>query len=531
MSKVILFLLLLPCSLLAQTNRYFVSFKDKANSVYSLSNPWSFLSQKSIDRRARENFELSEEDLPVNASYVQQVKATGAEVYFTSRWFNGLLIQTNPTIVATIQNLPFVSKVELVGYGSRLVGGRVKANQKMEQLNSTAITPSVTNQSKMIGLDEMHADGIYGEGVDVAIFDAGFTGVSSMVAFQPIYQQGRVKATYNFVTNSTNVYSSDRHGTWVFSIMAGNIPSYQGGVPKANFFLYRTEDVNSEYRIEEYNWLFAAEKADSAGVDVINSSLGYNWFDDFRMDYEQENMDGKTTVVARAARKAVERGIVVVNSAGNEGSNAWGYIVSPSDAAGVISVGAVDSLRIRTSFSSYGPSADGRTKPDVSAQGQYTAVIDSDGLVKYGNGTSFSSPLVASLAAGLRQAFPNASAAEIYSRITNSASQAGYPDDLTGFGIPNYRRAQAFTEFDSPVRIYPNPAVSQLKVIFKNPKGQYFRAMLFNSAGQKVFETFQPETWLDNPLEIDMSRFATGVFVLKVETAEGVMSQRIIKVY
>ncbi|MBI1767969.1 MAG: S8 family serine peptidase [Bacteroidetes bacterium] len=521
--------LILPVSVFAQTNRYFVSFKDKANSNYTVASPLQFLSQKSIDRRTRENFTMSEEDLPVNQDYVQQVKALGAECYFTSKWFNGLLVQTEASIVSSIRALPFVTKVELVAWGARLTGGRAKANQKFERLSATT---SLQNQAQlqMIGLDKMHTDGFHGEGIDIAVFDAGFNSVDTLSAFKALYQEGRIKAAFNFVQNSSNVYAGYPHGTWVLSIMAGNVPNkYLGGAYKANFFLYQTEDVFTEYRVEEYNWLFAAEKADSAGVDVINSSLGYYQFDDLSMDYTYKDMDGKTSVVARAARKVFERGIVVVNSAGNEGNKPWKYIITPSDAAGVISCGGIDDLGKLASFSSIGPASDGRVKPDVCAMAYNTVLIDIDGYIRHGNGTSFSSPLVACLAAGLRQALPNASADEIYSRLINSASQANKPDNFFGYGIPNFESARTLTDFEDEFEIYPNPTTNLLKIIFKNPNAHEVKATLYNSAGQKVFEINKSVTWEDNPYEIDLSHFSAGLFFLRIDAGANSSSQKILK--
>ncbi len=522
--------LILPVSVFAQTNRYFVSFKDKANSIYSVSNPLQFLSQKSIDRRARENFTVTEEDFPVNANYVGQVKATGAEVYFTSRWFNGVLVQTNPSIVSAINTLPFVKKVELVAPDALLTGGRKASSQKVEQVNQTT---TLVNQFQleMIGLDQMHAAGYHGEGIDIALFDDGFRSVDTISGFKPLFQEGRIKATFSFVYNNNNIYRDDTHGTSTLSILAGNIPGqYLGGAYKANFFLYQTEDYYSEYRVEEYNWLFAAERADSAGVDVISSSLGYFQFFDSSMDYTYNSLDGKTTVISQAAHAAYLRGISVVNAAGNEGGTSWKYVIAPADAVGVIAVGAVDSQSHKTNFSSVGPSADGRIKPDVSALGASNSVFGNRGCCYVGSGTSFACPLVAGLVAGLRQAFPNASAAEIYSRLVNSASQANKPDNLLGYGIPNFETARTLTDFNTEFEVYPNPTSNLLKIIFKNADGRDVKATLYNSAGQKVFEMVRTITWANNPFEIDFSNLATGLFLLRIETNTGSISKRIVKV-
>jgi hypothetical protein len=524
----ILFLLFLPLSVFAQINRYFVSFKDKANSVYSTASPLQFLSQKSIDRRSRENFILTEEDFPVNANYVQQVKATGAEIYFTSRWLNGLLIQADESLISKIQALPMVSKVELVAWGARLAVGRMNTTDKFEKLSASAVLQNQT-QLQMIGLDRMHTDGFHGEGIDIAVFDAGFNSANVLSAFSDLYQEGRIKDAFNFVQNSTNVYAGYPHGTWVLSIMAANVPDvYVGGVYKANYFLYQTEDVSTEYRVEEYNWLFAAERADSAGVVVINSSLGYNQFDDPSMDYTYADMNGKTSVVARAARKAFERGIVVVNAAGNEGNKSWKYIITPADADRVISCGGVDVSLNRVSFSSIGPAADKRIKPDVSAMAGNTVLIDTDGIIKQGSGTSFSSPLVACLVAGLRQAFPLASANEIYDRVISSATQSSHPDDLIGYGIPDFEKARSLVDFVDGIEIYPNPVKNFINVILKGNDGDQYSITLFNSTGQKLAEISAPVSWENDPYQIDVSHFAAGLYYLSVSMVRTTVRRTIV---
>lgn len=529
-SRFALLLFWFPISLFSQ-DRYFVSFKDKTNTPYSVSSPLQFLSQKSIDRRAKENFTTNSEDLPVDTAYVNQVKMSGASVFFTSRWFNGVLIQANASTTSVLSALPFVSKVELVAPGTKLMGGRIKAKDKFERVDATNALQNQL-QLEMIGLDKMQSTGYHGEGIDVAVFDAGFIGVNTLPSFQAIYQEGRMKSVFNFVNNSKNVYSAYDHGTEVLSIMAGNVSgSYIGGAYKANFFLYQTEDVSSEYRVEEYNWLFAAERADSAGVDVINSSLGYNTFDDPSMDYTYKSLDGKTSVVSRAARKAFERGIVVVNSAGNEGNNSWKYIDVPADADGVIACGAVNYSGYRSTFSSIGPSADGRIKPDVSGVGEGSIVITSSGNIGPANGTSFSSPLIASLVVGLRQALPKASAKEIYQRVITSASQAAQPDNLLGYGIPNFTLAKDLFDFPDEFQVFPNPVSDGLlKIIFKDPSDQAFTVIIFNLAGQKVFELSDFINWRNNPYSLDLSTFASGLYLTKVQTLTSTKAIRIVKV-
>lgn len=531
MNKFLIFLLLTPLCAKSQLNRYFVTFKDKANSSYSITAPQQFLSQKSINRRIKENFLTNEEDLPVSASYVQLVKNTGAKVYFSSRWFNGVLVQTNAAVISLVAGLSCVSKVELVAPGSRLAG-RMKANQKFDQTQAANLQNQL--QLEMIGLNKMQADGFRGEGIDIAIFDGPFNGVDTLTSFKAIYKENRLKDVFNFVANSSDIYTDHSdvpHGTWVLSIMAGNIPgAYLGGAFKANFFLYQTEDVSSEYRVEEYNWLFAAERADSAGVDVINSSLGYSQFDDASMDYAYSDLDGKTSVISRAARKAFERGMSVVISAGNEGNTSWQYITPPADAKGIIACGGVSSSLARVSFSSIGPTADGRIKPDVSGLALFAPVITSSGDIYGGTGTSFSTPQVTCLVVGLRQAFPDASSAEIYSRVVYSASQSSHPDNLLGYGIPDYEAAKSLTDFTDEFEVYPNPASDLVKIIFKKPTGQNVKATLFTSIGQEVSESSITVTWDNNPYSINVFSLPSAVYFLRIQTDTSIRSQRIIKV-
>ncbi len=304
-SSALMLLLMMCLYSKAQSDRYIISFKDKNNSPYLLSEPEKFLSQRAIARRNRNHVPIATEDIPVNATYVSQVKATGASTFFTSRWMNALLVEATTAQINSILALPFVLKSEMVAPGKKLIGGRVK---NIKQKNSTAASNASTAQLHMVGLDTMHADGFRGEGVLVSFFDGGFPGVNAATPFQPIFAENRVILTQDFVANSGNVYQYDKHGTEVFSVVAAvKDATFEGGAYRATFMLFVTEDAKSEYRVEEYNWLFAAERADSAGTDIIHSSLGYNQFDDPTMNYKTSDLNGKTAIVSKAASMACER--------------------------------------------------------------------------------------------------------------------------------------------------------------------------------------------------------------------------------
>lgn len=527
-----LFLLVILCisaSVQAQ-DRYFIFFKDKANSSFSINNPSAFLSAKSIARRATLQIPITEEDLPVNAIYTAQVKATGAQTFFTSKWWNGVLVQTDAATITVIEALPFVKKVERVANGAKLINGRTA---KREEAESTT-TQSTDFQLSQLGIDRMQADNYLGQNVDIAQFDSGWKGVNLTSPFAHLYTSGRVKDVKNFVRNSSDVYTDDTHGTSVLSVMAGLIPNaYTGGSYLANYYLYETEDKLEEYRVEEYNWAFAAERADSIGVDVINSSLGYNQFDDPSMDYTKANLDGKTSVISITAKKAISKGMVVVTSAGNEGAKAWQTITMPADVDGILAVGAITSDGFKSSFSSIGPTADGRIKPDVVALGSATATINSSGSLTTTNGTSVASPLITSLVAGLIQLFPNTSPQKIYEAIIYSASQSNNPDNQLGYGIPNFSRAKSYLTYgklEKDISVYPNPVKTKLQVVIKEPLGQTVALSVSDYFGRNLIKYVGTSDWSSNPIQVDMSSLPTGMYILEV-TSGGVSEvMKIIKI-
>lgn len=528
--KGILFLWILSTSGWAQSNRYIVFFKDKNNNPYSITQPQAFLSARAITRRARIGVAVTAEDLPVTPSYISQISTIGAKTFFTSRWMNALLVETTPALIVSVGTLPFVLKTELVAPGNKLIGGRLK---NVRQKNATNSPASTQTQLQMLGLDQMQADGFYGSGVTVSILDDGFIGSNVASPFQTIFGENRVNLTRDFVTNSGNVFQFDQHGTEVFSVIAAlEQQTFTGGAYKANYLLFVTEDVSSEYRIEEYNWLFATEKADSAGTDIIQSSLGYNTFDDSKMDYKITDMDGKTAVISKAASMARDRGIIVVVSAGNEGNVAWHYVTAPADVDGILAVASVSASGIKSSFSSFGPTADGRIKPDVAALGQNTVVILPNGSLGSASGTSLAAPLVTSLATGLLQAYPELTPAEILLAIKLSASQGNAPDNQLGFGVPNYIAVKNYLESNQPdadVFIFPNPATSTLSLTFKKLPDGPVDLSFYDLDGRLLSNPVSSLNWLNNPLEISIANLAAGSYFLKIKTSAILRTFRFVK--
>ncbi len=520
--SLLLSLLLMSTTSWCQVNRYMVFFKDKAGSPFDISRPEEFLSQRAINRRLSQGISITADDLPVNATYMKSVSDAGVTTFFTTKWMNGLLVQCDQALLSAMLSFDFVERAELVAPNARLSrGGRIKANEGVKAGMADGKTQA---QLQLIGLDEMQAAGYRGQGIHIGIFDSGFQGVNSSVPFRHIFNDGRIDQALSkdFVFNSGDVFQHDEHGTEVFSVIAAyEEGNFTGGSYAAEYQLYVTEDVASEYRVEEYNWLFAAERADSAGVDVVNSSLGYYDFDDASMNYPQSSMDGNTTVVSKAAQWLSDRGVVVVCSAGNEGAIAWQIITAPADAKDVLAIASVNADGQRAGTSSIGPSADGRIKPDVAAMGVSTSVVRSDGATGNSSGTSLASPLVTSLAAGVWQRYPHLSNKEVMDVIRNSASQASSPDSLIGFGIPNFKAVVNYLERpqqENPFEVYPNPFSADTILIRPSDPAQITECKMevVSSQGQVLYEAVINFSWLQRTYTANFSGMAEGFYILRL---------------
>ena len=422
---------------------HWVELTDKNNTPYSIYKPQEFLSARALKRREVQGIVINEQDLPVDPSYVKQIKDLGVGIHATSKWLNAVAIHTmDKDILAKIAQLPFVKSMQPLGkYRSvskpKLKQTRPKVNKSKHQADYYGLA---NNQIKMLGGDVLHNYGYTGKGVHVAVFDGGFLNVYRMPVFDSMYHHNRLLGTHDFVEGDDMVYESSSHGTNVLSCMGAKTPHLMvGTAPDASFYLFKTEDVKGEFRTEEFNWVAALEHADSLGVDVVNSSLGYTGFNDTTMSYKYHQLDGRTAMCSRGAEIGASKGIIIVNSAGNEGNDPWHYIGTPADSRGVLSVAAVAPNGKRTNFSSWGPTPDGRIKPDVAAQGGFTVVSS---MTQYDvtrtHGTSFSSPVMAGMVASLKQAFPEKTSEEIKEAIKLSGHIATAPDTSLGHGIPNF---------------------------------------------------------------------------------------------
>ena len=472
-TRLILILIILISGLVSPAqiltnNYYWITLKDKTGTPFQLNKPEAFLSKRAIDRRIRQAIPIDQTDLPVSPAYLDSLIKQGLTVIHSSKWLNGVTVGTPDTsLMKQIAKLPFVTSVKLTKPALQSKSTILKFNE--EELKS-AYNPSnygiALTQLTQLNGQYLHNLGYRGKGIQVAILDAGFWHVNQITAFDSLRNAGRILGTRDFVDPTSDIYQQHTHGMSVLSCMGGNEPSVLlGTAPDASYYLFRSEDAATEYPIEEDNWVAAAELADSLGVDVINSSLGYFLFDDPAMNHTYSDMNGTKSRVTQGANMAFQKGILVFTSAGNEANNPWRHIISPSDGEDVIGVGAVDKNGVRASFSSIGPAYGGAVKPNVSAMGSLTFLITSAGTPGYSSGTSFSSPVLAGMGACLLQANPYSNVKLVKKAIEQSASQYNNPDSLLGFGIPNFEKADKYLKLytaipllgKSSCSVSPNP--------------------------------------------------------------------------
>ncbi len=581
MKNTFLFFFLLIASIsFSQHNKYWIRFKDKNHNSFSLSNPQQFLSQKSIDRRTKQNIALNETDLPITESYIDSLSPFITQLNHRIKWFNLIVVDMNNAIPVrtdtfakrdtTVQNDTFTITVydSIVIHQNISVTGTTYSYDTTSSLTTIVVhdtfvhtgpiyirdtiiltdvitgnnfdslrrfsfidtiaeitsnpTRALLEQNKfeevhpvdqhivypnkygaayhqinMLNADLLHQMGFRGEGITISSMDNGFYNADNIHAYDSV--RPRIMGTWDFVNNEPNVYNDGSHGENTFSCMAANIPdTFIGTAPDANFYLFVTEDDNAEWVMEEYNWAAAAVVADSVGAQVFSTSLGYTEFDGGIGNHTHSDLNGHSTVITNAGNLAFGKGILVLNSAGNEGANSWHYISAPADGDSILAIGAVDSAGEVTNFSSRGPNGAGRIKPDICSQGSNSAVISTSGNPAYSSGTSFSCPIMAGCAASLWSAFPNKTAREIYDAIVISAEHFWTPDNNHGYGIPNFYNAYLFlkTNYNGNILcisddavVYPNPFSNELNISLFNSEAKTHTIELFDLLGRKVYST------------------------------------------
>ncbi len=441
----------------AQKTRYLIKLKDKQFNTFNVGNPGAFLTQRSIDRRTRYSLAIDSTDLPVTQRYLDSIRLAGnVEILNTSKWLNQVAIRTSDAAaLSKISSFPFVTNVK--GIAARTADILIPVNKELDGISgpqpeitqrTTQTFPALNyglsnGQVKIHRGDFLHNRGFKGEGMWMAILDAGFYHYQTLPTFDSIRLNNQILGTWDFVKNEASVNEDDTHGMQCLSTIGANLPGqFVGTAPKTSFYLYRTEDVFSEYPIEEQNWVAGMERADSLGVNITSTSLGYYAMDDPALSYTYQDMNGNTTISARGADLAAKKGMMCVIAAGNEGNNAWHYIITPADADSVLAVGAVDTLYNVASFSSYGPSSDGQVKPAVAAVGLRAVIANPNtGMPGFGNGTSFACPNMAGIATCLWQAFPEISNMTLIDVLQKSASRSTAPNDRVGYGVPDMVKA------------------------------------------------------------------------------------------
>jgi len=497
----------------SQYSRQLIILKDKNGSPYSFNAPSAYLSPKAIERRTRFNIPLDSTDLPVNPVYLDSIKHAGAvTILNVSKWLNQVLIRTTDAaaldkisrmpfvkIAEPLANRPLTPTIRMDKFNELLTDGLQQANT-IQTVNTNSI--NYGNSFAQIHMHEgefLHDQGYLGEGMTIAVLDDGFNSYLTNPGFDSIRNNNQILGTWDYVDNESSVNEDHPHGSECLSIMAGNFPGYLvGTAPHAKYWLFRTEDVNTEYPVEEQNWAAAIEQADSLGVDLVTSSLGYSTFTDPTFNHAYADMNGHTTIVTRAAELAVKKGMIVTNSAGNEGNHTWKYITAPADGENVLTIGAIDLNKVVAPFSSFGPTSDGRVKPDVTSLGLGTFLIGTSGNIIKGNGTSFSNPNLAGLITCLWQAFPEFSNKEILNAVKKSSNQYSTPDERVGYGIPDFKIAHDLLKNErirrqaekvlgnDDIKVFPNPVVDRLTILFKAIRSGSIDVQLIDASGRML---------------------------------------------
>ena len=471
------------------------------------------------------NTPIDVRDVPVNESYIATIKdISGITVFAKSKWMNCVYVRGDLQSLEALEGLDFVSDVEFADKSLNLgpiIGNPTEDKFQIEKQSNKIVYDygAATNQVEMIAANYLHQQDFTGVGIDIAVLDSGFPGVLTNPAFESILNQGRLLGTYNFITRDEPIDTSSSHGSKTFSDIGGYLEGqFVGTAPGASFYLYVTEDVTQENPVEEAWWVEALERADSLGVSLVNTSLGYQDYDNPAYTHSYEDLDGFTTIAARGANHAFDKGMLLLTSAGNDGQS-FGYVATPADAPGCLSIGAVDQDGIYAGFSSYGPNASGLRKPDVMAQGVSAAVVDQNGAVDFNSGTSFSSPIMAGAIASLWQSRPEATNAQIMQIVRASAHLFENPTDLMGYGIPNFETAYnalqilgAQTDFlEIQFAMYPNPA--QDIISFNIPSAiEKAQVCVITISGQQVISS----EITPNQNTVDISGVASGVYIAKV---------------
>lgn len=490
--------LVLSCTLYVYADTWWIAFKDKVGTAGDMAHPEQILSPRALERREKHHIPIDSLDLPVSRVYTDSICRLGVQLLHTSRWHNGATVYiADNTLINRLRSLDFVDHVQRTQTDKPAT--TVSKHKLPLATNDIPDYGNAALQTAMLHLTALHNEGFKGAGIHIAVVDNGFYNADQLDCFNSV--RPRILATYDFVAPGNDVYRQGTHGTMVLSCMAAADNHFTGASPEASYYLFRTEDDNTESLREMDAQVAAFELADSLGADIITSSLGYAYgFDDVSTDYTYADMDGRTLRNSRAATIAARKGIIVCIAMGNEGNKAWHYLTAPADADSILSVGSVNNELQQSPFSSFGPAADQRIKPDVCALGSNAAIVNpTTGDYSYSNGTSFATPIIAGMTACLWNALPQLSNMQLIERIIQSASQTDRPDDCLGYGIPD--AWYAYTGEPSSLPDTPTD-----KTFFGNHKA----TLIYNLQGQYMGDC--------------INNLAPGFYILK----NGVDTQKIL---
>lgn len=485
---------------------YLVQLQPKENTATYFANPLQMLSQRALERRLNRNVSLDSKDVPINPLFIQQIKNLDLGYIGASKWLNTVMVEIDDTeTINQLQNLSCVSSIQnLANNTSAKVKGN-KINKFSEENTNNYSSDFIT----MLNLQQLHQAGYKGQNTLIGVIDSGFPGVNRIEAFRKLREENRILDQYNFVNNNT-IYEMHSHGTAVLSAMTGFISNqYTGTAPEASYALYVSEDAEEESPKELMYWVQAAERADSIGVDVINTSLGYTTFDDARYDFTYAEMDGNTTLISKGAKIAASRGIFLVNAMGNDGNNSWHYLGAPADVESVFSIGANNRERNPAAFSSFGPNSAAVQKPNVSALGVSVSAFSPNGQIITSSGTSLASPIIAGAVASLMTVFPNKPISELKQMIQESANLFPNYSVQLGFGVPNFGALlnllnTSEKELDH-FQIIPNPAKDWIKI---ETNKELESIELYNLIGMKLKS-------INTASKVDVKDLKAGVYLVK----------------
>jgi serine protease AprX len=513
-----------------------VFFNDKPDAAIQLATPLNFLTQRALDRRTNQGIVLNETDVPIYQSYIDGIAAAnGITVMAKSKWLNCLHIQGSIDDINGLTQLSFVNHIRFADLSlnsKKPTPKKIVPVNKQMDVDANFNYGTSANQIQMLNGHLLHQANYTGAGKIIAVLDSGFINVNSATPFQRLFDNNLILGGYNYVSQNTDVYSLHNHGTMTLSCMGGFVDGeLVGTAPDAQYYLFVTEDVSQESPVEESYWVEAAEEADRVGVDVISTSLGYYQFDNLNYGHNYDEFTGDEAFASKGANIAFSKGMIVVASAGNSGASLepLNHIGVPAEATNVLAVGAVKADEEYATFSSIGPSFDGRIKPDVMAQGQNVYVANTMGNVQTGSGTSFSCPIMAGMITSFWQAVPSLTNQQVIDFVKQSSDKFNTPDEYYGYGIPDFQlaltNALSTDENSMPgFLVYPNPAQNNLFVSFPNGV-QVARVTFYTALGQNLFEKSVTKT----ETSISLDTLNSGIYFYKIESNSFIQSGKIIK--